>query len=158
VDNRRAVHIDRRRRTDPSEPRVILADMSLLPDPTELYAIADRIARHASAARARAAMLGAAVATVDLRGAAADAFAAEAYPVIAALRAAAGRLDDAADALRRHAGNVHTLLDELALLGRGGMQALEGLGLDPATLLAGGRRIFAAGRSLLGDALGSVGL
>jgi hypothetical protein len=132
--------------------------MSLLPDPAELYAIADRIARHASATRSRAAILGAAVAAVNWRGTAADAFTAQAYSVIAALRTAAGRMDNAADALRRHAGSVHTLVDELTLLGRGGIQALEDAGIDPASLLAGGKRIFAAGRSLLGDALGLVGL
>lgn len=80
--------------------------MSLLPDPAELRAIADRIAAHATAARARAHDLGRGTAELQWRGGAADVFGARVAEVIGELRRAAAGLDDAAAALRRHASRV----------------------------------------------------
>jgi uncharacterized protein YukE len=80
-------------------------------DPGELYAIADRIARRADAVRASAATLAAAIATDRWRGLASEVFAAEARSVLTDMRACARRLDDAADALRRHARRVQGVLD-----------------------------------------------
>lgn len=91
--------------------------MSLLPDPHELLAIADRIARHADAARTRADQLAAAVDSADWRGAAADVFHDKAHGVVTGLRTSAGRLDDAAAALRVHAHRVAHVLAELDRLG-----------------------------------------
>jgi hypothetical protein len=125
--------------------------MSFLPDPAELDAIADRINRHAVATRARAAHLGCAVATAHWHGIAADAFHAEAHTAISALRSAAGRLDDAADALRRHARRVGGLLDDLKGLGLDGLQTLEDVVVHPD-------RLISDGKSLVGDALDLVGL
>ncbi len=80
-------------------------------DPGELYAIADRIARHADALRRNATTLGAAIATDRWRGLASAVFAAEAGSVLKDMWACARLLDDAADALRRHARRVQGVLD-----------------------------------------------
>lgn len=80
--------------------------MSLLPDPAELRAIADRIGAHAAAARARAHALGRETAELPWRGRAADVFGGSVAEVVGDLRLAAARLDDAADALRRHATRI----------------------------------------------------
>jgi hypothetical protein len=132
--------------------------MSFLPDPAELEAIADRISRHAAATRSRASQLGAAVASADWHGVAADAFTVEAYVVLSALRSAAGRLDDAADALRRHAGKVGALFDDLRSLGADGVQTLEDAVLHPSRLVSDGKRLLSDGKHLAGDALDLVGL
>jgi uncharacterized protein YukE len=90
--------------------------MSLLfADPGELYAIADRIARHADAVRSNATALAAAIAHDRWRGIAAEVFAGEAGRLLKDMWACARRLDDAADALRRHAGRVQALLDYFRL-------------------------------------------
>jgi uncharacterized protein YukE len=81
----------------------------LLPDPGELFAIADRIARHADAVRMRASALAAAIADDRWHGLASDVFSAEAGGLLHDMRACAARLDDAADALRRHAGRVEAV-------------------------------------------------
>jgi hypothetical protein len=132
--------------------------MSLLPDPAELDAIADRINRHASAARARAEHLGRAVAGADWRGLAADAFHGEAHVAISGLRSAAGRLDDAADALRRHARKVGAIVDDLAVLGVDSVGALTDLVTDPGALLSDGKKLLSDGAGLVGDTLSLVGL
>jgi hypothetical protein len=131
---------------------------ALLPAPTELSAIADRIGGHAIATRARAFQLGAAVASTDWRGLAATAFRAEAYAAIAAMRGSAGRLDEAADALRRHAGRVWALCDDVRDIG---VDAL-GIVIDPVArpgrLLSDGKRLLSDGAGLVGDALSLVGI
>lgn len=132
--------------------------MSFLPDPSELYAVADRIGQHAAATRGRAFRLGAAVAAVDWLGVAATAFRAEAEVTIAALRSAAGRLDDAAAALRRHAGRVGALFDDLKDLGLDGLQALTDTAVHPDRLLSDGKQLLSDGADLVDDALGVVGL
>jgi uncharacterized protein YukE len=81
-------------------------------DVGELYRIADQISRHADTARAAASGLAAAVAHDRWRGIASDVFSAEAADVLRRLRTAAGRLDDAADALRRHAERVTGLIHQ----------------------------------------------
>jgi uncharacterized protein YukE len=81
-------------------------------DVSELYRIAERISRHADAVRTSATTLAAAVAQDQWRGIASEVFAAEASRLLRDMRVCAGRLDDAADALRRHAGRVSGLLDE----------------------------------------------
>jgi hypothetical protein len=132
--------------------------MSFLPDPTELDAIAERISGHAAAARARAFDLGCAVAAADWRGVAASAFYGEAHVVVAALRSAAGRLDEAADALRRHARRVSVLYEDVKNLGLDSLQTAEDLIVRPDHLLSDGRRLFSDGMDLLDDALSLVGL
>ncbi|MDT4914540.1 MAG: hypothetical protein QOC66_3668 [Pseudonocardiales bacterium] len=132
--------------------------MSFLPDPAELEAIADRIGRHAAAARARAAHLGSAVAGADWHGLAADSFHLEAHVALSALRSAAGRLDDAADALRRHAHKVGALFDDLRDFGLDGVQTLEDAVLHPDRLVEDGKRLLSDGKDLVGDALDLVGL
>lgn len=132
--------------------------MSFLPDPGELEAIADRIGRHATATRSRAASLGSAIAGADWHGLAADAFATEAHVALSALRAAAGRLDDAADALRRHAARVGVLFEDLRNFGSDGLQTLEDAVTHPNRLLSDGKRLLADGKGLAGDALHLVGL
>jgi uncharacterized protein YukE len=82
----------------------------LLPDISESYRVADRIARHADAVRTAAGTLAAAIAHDRWRGIAADVFSIEATSLLRDMRAAAERLDDAADALRRHSGRVDALL------------------------------------------------
>jgi uncharacterized protein YukE len=132
--------------------------MSFLPDAAELHALADRIARHAAAVRARALMLGTTVAGAGWHGPAADAFHAQAHVAIAALRSAAGRLDDAADALRRHAAKVGAVVDDLKSFGVDSLQALEDVVVDPSCLLSDGKRLVSDGKHLVGDALDLVGL
>jgi uncharacterized protein YukE len=80
-------------------------------DPVELYATAGRINRHADAVRSNAMTLAAAIAADRWRGRASEVFAAEAGSVLKDMWACARRLDDAADALRRHARRVQGTLD-----------------------------------------------
>jgi hypothetical protein len=131
--------------------------MSFLPDPGELYAVADRIGQHAVATRERALRLSAAIGALDWRGLAAAAFRAEALVTIAALRAAAGRLDDAAAALRRHAARVGAVYNDVKHLGADGLQTLADSVLRPERLLSDGEQLLADGADLVGDALGLVG-
>jgi uncharacterized protein YukE len=132
--------------------------MSFLPDPAELDALADRVARHAASTRARAAMLAASVANAGWHGLAADAFHREAHLAIAALRSSAGRLDDAADALRRHAGSVGRLIADGTRLGRDGLRTLTDAVTDPGALVSDGTALVADGGSLVGDGLHAIGL
>jgi hypothetical protein len=136
----------------------MLARMFSLPDPVELTAIADRISRHAAATRARAFGLGSAVAALDWRGLAADVFRGEAHVAISALRTSAGRLDDASDALRRHATRVGVLCNDLTWLGIDSVQAAGDLLLNPGRLLNDSARLLGDGKDLLGDALGLLGI
>lgn len=96
----------------------------LIGDPAELHAVADRITRHADAVRAGAGTLAAAVAGDRWHGFASDVFDAEAAGLMRGMRACAARLDDAADALRRHAGRVQAVLDEIKRV----WHAIEGVG------------------------------
>jgi uncharacterized protein YukE len=133
--------------------------MSFLPDPGELDAIAERISRHAATTRSRAFGLGAAVAAAQWHGVAANAFRDEAHVVVAALRTAAGRLDDAADALRRHARKVSVLYADVRNLGIDSLQAAEDVVLlRPDRLLSDGLQLFSDGTDLLDDALSLVGI
>jgi biotin carboxyl carrier protein len=90
--------------------------MSFLPDPAALYATADRIARHAEELRARATRLVAAAAHARWHSPAARAFRQDVAGIAEQMRHAAGRVDDAADALRRHARRIE---DELAVVAAG---------------------------------------
>jgi hypothetical protein len=132
--------------------------MAFLPDPSELYAVADRISQHATATRARALRLGAAVGSLDWRGVAASAFRAEAHVTIAALRGAAGRLDDASAALREHAGRVAAVYEDVKLLGIDGLHAVTDTMLHPDRLASDGKRLLSDGANLASDALHLVGL
>ena len=136
-----------------------------LPDPAAMLATADRIAAHASAARTRAGQLAAAVSAVDWRGVAADAFHGQAHLVIGGLRASADRLDDAADALRRHAHHVAAKIAELERLvsdlGRTGGHLLGGVGdllTHPGRLWHDGLHIAVDATGLGNDVLEVVGL
>jgi len=82
----------------------------LIPDPAELRALAGRVAHAADTARACADRLGWAVAATGWHGRAARAFAVQAEVAIGGLHTAAGRLQDAAEALRRHADHVDDVL------------------------------------------------
>lgn len=118
--------------------------MSLIfADPSELYAIAGRISRHAEAVRSSAAALAAAVTNDHWRGMASDVFAAEARSVLADMRACAGRLDDAADALRRHAGRVHGVLGEFKRMWHDVDRFGEAVVHDVGNLLADGGNLLA---------------
>ena len=83
----------------------------LIPDPAELRALAGRVAHAADTARACADRLGWAVAATGWHGRAARAFAVQAEVAIGGLHTAAGRLQDAAGALRRHADHVDDVLN-----------------------------------------------
>lgn len=125
--------------------------MSVLPDPADLAAIADRIAGHAAAARDRASRLDRAVAAAGWTGSAASAFHLEAQVASDTLRSAASRLDDAADALRRHAARISGLLAGLIRLGTAELGLVKDALTDPGQLLPDTV-------DLIGDALNAIGL
>lgn len=131
--------------------------MFFLPDPAELDAVADRISSHAAAARARAWRLGASVAAVDWRGVAATAFRGEAHVVVSGMRGAAGRLDDAADALHRHAARLRPLVRDATMLGIDGLRTAEDLVLDPGKLLSDVGSLASDAGCLFGDVVGLFG-
>lgn len=108
--------------------------MSLFPDPGEMFAIADRIAAHARTVRARARILHRAVDSTGWQGPAATAFRVSADGVLLALASCADRLDDAADAMRRHACTVRKELDVLDHL----RSVLIGVGIDVFDLVHAG--------------------
>jgi hypothetical protein len=123
-------------------------------DVDELYRIADRISRHADAARAAAGGVASAIAADRWRGIAADTFAAEATNVLHDLRSAAGRLDDAADALRRHANHIQGCVDAVRrgyadVLIAGGELVHEG-----SELIHGAGEVLHGAGTLLGHAAG----
>jgi hypothetical protein len=132
--------------------------MAFLPDPGELDALARRITEHAAAARRRAYHLGAVSAALGWRGLAATAFHAEEQLAVAGLRRAAGRLDDAADALFRHAGRVRVVYADVGQLGRDAARTAADLLLDPSNLLDDAGQLLADGTNLVGDALHAFGL
>ncbi len=130
--------------------------MSPIPSPGEMFALADRIAAHAQATRRRAGEIGAAVSAAQWRGTAADAFYGQANILTSGLRAAADQLDDAADALRRHARRVLDKLEQLADLG----DDLGGMGADVAhgvgDMILHPQRLFDDGVSLFCDGSSAV--
>jgi uncharacterized protein YukE len=137
--------------------------MSPIPDPHEMLAVADRIAAHAQATRGRARQLAAAVAAVDWHGTAADAFHGQAGLVINGLRRSADRLDDAADALRRHADAVMMTLVQLADIGVDvthlGGHVLHGIRdylLHPVGLLDDSVSILSDTSHILHDVVGAI--
>lgn len=77
--------------------------MSTVPDPVLLDAAAVRLQQHAATIRSRGATLAAHAADCHWDGPAARAFRREAAEAVGRLRTAGHRLDDAADALCRHA-------------------------------------------------------
>lgn len=139
--------------------------MSLLPDPAELLAVADRIAGHAAAARSQASRLGAAVATAHWHGVAADAFHVQAFGVVAGLRSAAARLDDAADALRRHArrvaetlADIHRLADGLEHVPGHALRTVTGAVTDPGQVVSDVTSLAGDAASVLGNTLDLLGI
>jgi uncharacterized protein YukE len=142
-DMARCAHTARQRGANRAAAATV-CDMSLLfADPSELYAIADRIARHADAVRSSAMALAVAVANDHWRGVASTAFSAEAGTVLSDMRACAGRLDDAADALRRHAGHVQGALGELARMSHQLERFGESVVHDVGGVLARGEGLLA---------------
>jgi hypothetical protein len=125
--------------------------MSLFPDPIVLFAIADRIAEHASAARARAGDLGRAIDAADWHGAAAEVFGWTAQGVLLGLGRAGARLDDAADALRRHAAVVRALVDALERLAGHTLGLGADLGQTAGHVLAAPGELVGDAHQLLGD-------
>lgn len=107
----------------------------MLPDPAELDAIARSIAAHADTARTRAARLVHAAHCAGWHGSAAAAFALTADDAAHALRLAAGRLDDAAAALHRHARAVEHLLCVARAMAVRTEHGLEDLAGDAASLV-----------------------
>jgi hypothetical protein len=85
----------------------------LFTDPSELRAIARRISDHAGRVRTQATTLSAAVQTAHWYSPAANQFRDRAGAISATMIRAAGELDDAADAMMRHADRVSGLLDLL---------------------------------------------
>jgi uncharacterized protein YukE len=132
--------------------------MSVLPDPADLTAIADRIGAHAAAARERAARLDRAVAATGWTGFAASAFHAEAQVATGTLRSAAVRLDDAADALRRHAARISALLSGLARLGSAELNLLKDGLVHPDRVLGDAVDVVGESAHVIRDALGAFGL
>jgi hypothetical protein len=132
--------------------------MSLLPDPAELDAIADRITAHAAAGRARAEHLARSVAGLHWHGLAAAVFEREAHVAVSALRSAAGRLDAAADILRHHARTVGQLITDAERLAHDGLRTLDDIATDPGSLVSDGKALLADGGSLVGDSLHALGL
>jgi uncharacterized protein YukE len=119
----------------------------LLPDPNALRAVADRIQLQAVATRGRAERLRARAQALDWRGVAAGAFDGEARLALRGLVSAADRLDAAADALRRHADLVGSLLGAISRL------CAEGLDAEQAALrVAGG--LVSDGVHAVGNAVG----
>jgi uncharacterized protein YukE len=133
-----------------------LRGVSLLPDPAELTAVADRIAGHAAAARERAIRLEHAVAATEWRGFAAGAFFAEAQMATSALRSAAARLDTAADALRRHAERVGALIAHVVRLGQDGLELLGDTFRHPDEVLPDAARLAGDAVDLVGDGASAV--
>jgi hypothetical protein len=144
VDKDRVVHTLRRPSAATIAPGAQSSAMSILPDPAELRALADRIDHHATLARARATRLGAAVVATQWHGLAARAFDVQAAAAVGALRLAAGRLDDAADGLRRHADNVGAVLHTVETMVQAGLDTAE--------------HLLSAGGGLVGDALDLIGV
>ena len=136
--------------------------MSFLPDPGELRVLAARIDQHAHAARARADRLGFAIADAGWHGRAARAFEAQAHVALVGLRQAAGCLDNAADALRRHAGNVGAVVGALEAATRAGLLTGEELLAQSGTVLRGLTdgvgQVVHAGSDLVSGVLDVVGL
>lgn len=136
--------------------------MPLLPWPEELLAIADRIAGHAGAARARADTLARAAAAVHWHGAAAAAFRDSADAVLSGLRWSSARLDDAATTLRVHAHRVTDVLTELRHavddLDDVGTALVHTAGRDARGLITGAGAAAVDTGALLGDAVRVFGV
>jgi uncharacterized protein YukE len=133
----------------------MLRRVSALPDPFELRAIADRIAGHAAAARDRAGRLDRAVAAAGWRGFAAEAFSVQAHLATGALRSAAARLDDAADALRRQADRIGGLIADAVRLGGDVVELLTDGLFHPDEVLGDVGHLVRDGADLVGDLVGS---
>lgn len=80
--------------------------MAILLDPAALETVARRISNHADDLRSRASRLVAAAEAVRWRSPAATSFRTEVRHLALAYRRSAGEVDDAAQALRRHAAAV----------------------------------------------------
>jgi WXG100 family type VII secretion target len=112
-DTARYAHPARQRGAEPAAAVTLGAMSALFADPADLYAMAERISRHADALRSNATLLAVAVAKDGWHGSASDVFSAQAHRVLQDMRACARRLDDAADALRRHAGRVQHAFEQI---------------------------------------------
>jgi len=80
--------------------------MAVLPDAVSLEAVARRIGGHADDMRSRASRLAAAAEGVRWHSSAAAAFRSDVRDLACRFRRAAGEIDDAAHALRKHAAAV----------------------------------------------------
>jgi hypothetical protein len=127
--------------------------------------MASRIGAHADAARAEARRLDATVARLRWDGTAAAAFLLLAGDVIAGLRTSADRLDDAADALRRHAANVAAALESLVrgatdavCLGGGLLHGITDEVLHPSRLIGDGLQVLDDTAHVAHDIGGVVGV
>jgi hypothetical protein len=106
---------------------------SLIADTADLHRRATHIRGHAAAVRHLAAQLARQVDAVHWDSAAAGMFRAQAHGVAAMLRHTADRLDDAADALDRHAARVHAEWEVVAgtaeALAHAGHRVLQKIGV-----------------------------
>jgi hypothetical protein len=127
--------------------------VSVLPDPVDLMAAADRIAGHATAARDRAGRVDAALAASPWRGFAADAFAEQAHLATGLLCSAAAGLDSAADALRRHAGRVSALVTDALRTGIDEADLMRDLVLHPGDVVSDAGDLVHDGLHAVGDVL-----
>jgi len=130
--------------------------MSVLPDPADLVAIADRIAAHAAATRDRAARLERAVAATGWAGFAASAFDHEAQLATGTLRSAAARLDTAADALRRHAARISSLIGDIVHLGADEVGLAKDALTHPGQVLPDAVDVAGDGVRVVGDVVGGT--
>jgi len=141
----------------------------LIPDPGELRALAGRVASTADTARASADRLGWAVAATGWHGPAARAFALQAEVAIGALRTSAGRLQDAAGALRRHADHVDDVLHIALRLVQAGLgplpellayspQLLRPLGAELHDVATTAKSVISGVGDTVGGVLDCVGL
>jgi hypothetical protein len=147
---------------------LLFLSLSPWPDPGALRDLARRIDDHAEAARRRADHLSLSGTGTGWRGVAAQAFGLQADVVLGGLRSAAGQLEAAARALRRHADNVDDALAALTAAVRAGLATMEELltlpsdalrslcaGAMPELLGLAGATGAVAGA--VGDAAGAVG-
>lgn len=74
------------------------------------------------------------------------------------MRGSAGRLDDAAGALRRHAERVWALCDEVRDVGVDTLGVVADTVVRPDRLFSDGKQLFSDAAGLLGGAMSLVGL
>jgi hypothetical protein len=98
-------------------------------DPARLRRLAGWLSEQAEAVRGHARLVSARARAVRWESTAADAFRGQVDQEVSRLLASARGLDDASDALRRHARTVEVRLEEIGRIGHGLGAVLRRLGL-----------------------------